>query len=435
MFRAAFIAVALLLLVRCVAGTDVGKREYACVSDADCVEGFVCRTVCVPSSTATAGGNGTAGGSATAGGSTTAGGAEAGGGAAGGMTAGGTTAGGNTAGGSTAGGATAGGATAGGATAGGATAGGATAGGATAGGATAGGATAGGATAGGATAGGAANGTPCTTGTQCASAQCVDGYCCSNACGSPCNACNVPGFLGQCRVLPLGATPSPACPGSYACNGVGEACATACTSDAGCVAARCAGDGVCIPKLHTFKESFSASFDPAVWSVGHPNCQVVGGRYHVSSVGGSSAYPAIATQRRYDFTDSWVSAELVDAGDQTQPTFEAYLASVCDYASSNRCLALLANEGEMFIELKDGNNYSSIAGTVPIAAWRFYRMREQGGTLYFEGSLDGGSYTQLGSVPTPFIGDFRDVYLWSGAGAYGPEPTGTTAVYDNINLP
>src|SRR5687767_7926916 len=104
MSRVALTAAALLVFVRCIAGTDVGKREYACTGDGDCADGFVCgraSQVCEPVSSGTGGGQ--AGGAA-------AGGAQAGGGVSGGGEAGGGTSGG----GATAGGAAGGGATAGG---------------------------------------------------------------------------------------------------------------------------------------------------------------------------------------------------------------------------------------------------------------------------------------------------------------------------------
>src|SRR5258705_11606590 len=102
MLRVALIGAALLLFVRCAVGTDVGKHAYACISDGDCIDGFICS----PASGACQASGGIAGGGGAAGGAT------AGGGTAGGGTAGGATAGGGTAGGATAGAGTAGGATA-----------------------------------------------------------------------------------------------------------------------------------------------------------------------------------------------------------------------------------------------------------------------------------------------------------------------------------
>ncbi len=402
MSRVALSACALLLFVRCVVGSEVGARDYTCVTDADCSDGFVChrtRGVCDAST----------GGSAGGGDGGTSGGATAGGGTSGGATAGGSTAGGSTAGGSTAGGSTAGGSTAG-------------------------GGTAGGGTAGGSTAGGAPNGTSCTLGTQCATALCVDGRCCTNACAGPCDRCNVPGLEGQCRAAPLGTVPSTACSGGYACNGTSAACPTTCTSDAGCVAARCAVDGVCLPKLHTFREPFD-SLDASVWSVADPLVRVQNGQLLASSIANSGNYPAMSTVKRYDFTESSVSIELIDAGDQSLPTFEAYAASVCSVTAMNRCVALLANSGSIAIEQREGSTFSSPAGSATLGTWRFYRMRESAGRIYLEGSTDGGGYTVLGSMMTPFIDDYRDVIVWIGAGAYGPETVSSTAVYDNLNLP
>jgi len=49
---------------------------------------------------------------------------------------------------------------------------------------------------------------PCSCGGECRSGFCVDGVCCTSACGESCKACNVPSALGDCSLIPAGATPS-----------------------------------------------------------------------------------------------------------------------------------------------------------------------------------------------------------------------------------
>jgi hypothetical protein len=73
-------------------------------------------------------------------------------------------------------------------------------------------------------------GAACTSGAECDSGACVDGACCSSpACGT-CQSCNVPGFVGACASLPVGATdphggctaaPASSCGLDGACDGAG----------------------------------------------------------------------------------------------------------------------------------------------------------------------------------------------------------------------
>ena len=59
---------------------------------------------------------------------------------------------------------------------------------------------------------GVCNGQSCTDSSQCPSTYCVDGYCCNQACAGQCEACNLPGALGNCGAV-TGApqSPRPAC--------------------------------------------------------------------------------------------------------------------------------------------------------------------------------------------------------------------------------
>jgi len=76
-------------------------------------------------------------------------------------------------------------------------------------------------------------GTPCARDAECQSDHCVDGYCCDAACGSSCQACDVPGKLGVCTNVASGAPHGSRTCAPYAkCNA--GACATACSTDPDC---------------------------------------------------------------------------------------------------------------------------------------------------------------------------------------------------------
>jgi len=163
---------------------------------------------------------------------------------------------------------------------------------------------------------GKAQGVTCTTDADCASNACTDGVCCSVACKGACEACNEPGFAGECvPVVGAPRTSHPACPSAGAggpcaarcdgssrtacvfaktgvscgkvacakgiatkvgtCDGAGAcsdaptscapygckdetACATGCTTDADCAATAHCAAGACVPK----KLDGVASTDP-----------------------------------------------------------------------------------------------------------------------------------------------------------------------------
>ena len=263
----------------------------------------------------------------------------------------------------------------------------------------------------------------------------MDGRCCNSSCGASCDFCDLTGLEGTCSTAPLGRTPSPSCPGGYACSGGSQSCVSTCNTDAGCVAARCGTGGVCIPKVSTLKEDFnSGGFDASVWVAVSANCSVVNQQFQVVTQAGPANYFQIVAARRYDLLNSDLRIELADPGNQSLATMEA-LANVCDYTNSNRCISLLANSNEVIIELNNMGAYSNLTGPFPMANLRRYRMREQSGTLFLDVQNDAGTYVTLGSGPTPFGSLLNDTTVSIGAGTYNAEAATSTVIWDNVNTP
>jgi hypothetical protein len=106
------------------------------------------------------------------------------------------------------------------------------------------------------------NGATCTADTDCQSNVCAQGVCCATACGGTCQACNLAGSLGTCKVVPAGQDPlnqcadgGPAtcgndgtCDGAGACRkyASGTACGAAVCSGSSYTPSRtCNGTGTC----------------------------------------------------------------------------------------------------------------------------------------------------------------------------------------------
>ncbi|HXU83700.1 MAG TPA: LamG domain-containing protein [Polyangia bacterium] len=74
-----------------------------------------------------------------------------------------------------------------------------------------------------------AMGMTCTTADECSLGFCVDGVCCGSACTGTCQACNLPGSVGNCTPVPANQDPNNECPADInapcgragGCDGVG----------------------------------------------------------------------------------------------------------------------------------------------------------------------------------------------------------------------
>jgi hypothetical protein len=79
------------------------------------------------------------------------------------------------------------------------------------------------------------NGLACAGDDGCLSGHCVDGFCCNAACAGECDACNLTGFIGECKANPKGFVGAPVC-AHYTCDGTLGGCPTGCVGPADCVA-------------------------------------------------------------------------------------------------------------------------------------------------------------------------------------------------------
>jgi len=80
----------------------------------------------------------------------------------------------------------------------------------------------------------------------------------------------------------------------------------------------------------------------------------------------------------------------------------------------------------------EGGNASQNGLTYDAAAHRYLQLRESGGTVYYEASPDGTSWTTLQSFPMASAGDGVLVRLFLQAISAGAT---CQAVFDNVNLP
>lgn len=278
-------------------------------------------------------------------------------------------------------------------------------------------------------------GTTCSNGGACDSGICTDGRCCNSTCANPCDACNVAGKLGTCSVSPLGRTPSPAC-GLYACNGSSSLCPASCTSDAGCVSpASCSfSQRVCQPKVDTYVEAFSTALSAGTYIIYADTDTAIAsqnGRLELQvNAGLAQAYCGIYTRQLYDATNARTSAQLVAAGNQSLGSLETYFELRAP-DNANRFGADL-NGNQIITQEQVNGVYGEPSPRVAYnpTVHKFFRLRLNGATAMIESSMNGVSYSLIGSTTTkPWM---QSTYVELGSGRWNPEDAGSFGAWDTV---
>ena len=185
------------------------------------------------------------------------------------------------------------------------------------------------------------------------------------------------------------------------------------------------------PLTDSFSDRFSDGIlDDVKWNNwGGAQVVVSGNRLEITTTL-LAVYDGVRYPDPLNMEESFVSVELVDAGNQALATYE------CDLD------ARLDDSNFVYFSISGGNvSYASIVGgaytwragmVYDPAKHKFFRIRESGGNTYAEWSTDGKTWVTLFSHADYFAMDAIEAVLR--AGCWGVEASTTTAVFDNFNL-
>lgn len=132
-------------------------------------------------------------------------------------------------------------------------------------------------------------------------------------------------------------------------------------------------------------------------------------------------------QTGYNLTNSYITAQVTDVGSRTLTSWEVY-----------PCYALINNSNQLFWYIDNANvlrAYKKVAGVNTILAsgtyssttHRYFRIRESGGTVYFDYSSDFTTWVNFASTANPFA--VTALYVGMYAGTYNTELSTTSASF------
>jgi hypothetical protein len=156
------------------------------------------------------------------------------------------------------------------------------------------------------------------------------------------------------------------------------------------------------------------------------------GRYTITVTTGATGYAQLLSAATYDLTGSHAYIEVPDAGDQAASGLECYPLSIEADASN-----------KLFMVISGGfiGCYQTVAGAQTGLAFpaynpavhRWFRIREQAGTVYWEASATGSAWSTLTSTATPI--PVSAVTLVVNGGSYAALGATKTMSVDNLNVP
>ncbi len=134
----------------------------------------------------------------------------------------------------------------------------------------------------------------------------------------------------------------------------------------------------------------------------------------------------------YDLTSSSIVNEVVNAGNQSIGSWEVYpIYAYIDGDSSNQFFFFIG-EGKLraYKKVNGASNWLAQDDYNP-AVHKWFRIRESGGTTYFDTSANGTTWTNFASVANPFA--VTEMVIGSEVGTWSSEGSTTSATFDNFN--
>jgi hypothetical protein len=167
--------------------------------------------------------------------------------------------------------------------------------------------------------------------------------------------------------------------------------------------------------------TFQDAFDDGVltgWAPWvHPGCTAIetGGFLELGYDGTGDGYCGADSSRRFDLRGSAVSVEVVAA--PLLANFESYVVLF----NNQQQLVMVRGQDGLTMQLKNnGTMVSQRTVANDLTAQRFWRIREQAGTIFWETSPDGATWTRRHSAPSSF--DVSSLVVELAAGHYSPGP-------------
>lgn len=146
----------------------------------------------------------------------------------------------------------------------------------------------------------------------------------------------------------------------------------------------------------------------------------------------SSGYADLTSVNTFDLTGKSSTTQIITAGNQGLVSLEVYAVQLS--ATGNNSLFFLVSGGVLYAYKKVANVQTNVASiTWDAATQRWLRIRETGGTTYWEYSRTGLDWITLWSEANPIT--VTAMFVVPQVGTWQAELSATVVNLDNIGMP
>lgn len=145
----------------------------------------------------------------------------------------------------------------------------------------------------------------------------------------------------------------------------------------------------------------------------------------------SSAFYSLTSSAFHDLTDSQIAMQPVHQPGSSADGFISELAALVSGSAGNR-ISFAWDSDYLYFDEYVGGVKSSTATTFNAMRHKWFRIREDGGTVYWETSIDGEYWTERRSKTTTL--DLSNVIVKIGTGNYGGAGASGYLTFRNFNL-
>lgn len=173
----------------------------------------------------------------------------------------------------------------------------------------------------------------------------------------------------------------------------------------------------------------------AAWNDwGGANTNIVSNELNISSTVSSTNYYGIDTTAQYDLTGSVASIKVVNQGNQALTSWEAY--PVFMYLDATNDISWLITGGSLGARKTIAGSSTAQGSTVTysLVTHKYLRIRESAGTVYWDYSADGSSWTNQTSIAVSSLFPVTCLRGQVLVGTYASEASATTLKVDDWNI-
>lgn len=184
--------------------------------------------------------------------------------------------------------------------------------------------------------------------------------------------------------------------------------------------------------LSTLQDDFTTvAMDTNKWAGNFGTLTFGGSTLTITRTSGASGYGGMDSALLYDLTGSYASCQVVNAGNQALVSWEVYPVEIFKDTSNGLAWYISGNTIQTYRRVAGVNTFTGSAAYVS-ATMKYFRIRESLGSIYYDYSTDGLTWTNFVSHVNPFV--VTSVYAELVAGTWASEVSTTSAVYDNFNV-